>query len=583
LPEDGTPSGATDISAGSRQRDASWSAVFEGLLQRHQNREAVVDKCSIAYVGEAFPLGIILDGSKSGTGRPVLHHPGPLPTSGMTTMSPDTAHPTDLPPEDIAFLEAKQAFSAPSEETLDALISVFIDKFVPLYPVVNLQEFLLHHRARKIPWILLHSVCFVSATFCPLRILHRAGFDNRKQARSLFYNKAKALFDVAYENSKIVTLQVSILLSFWGGSPNNHWNFYTWISTGVTIAETIGCHRSMAGLNIKPQDRSLLKRLWWILIVRDATCAAMHGRPFRINLDHCDVDDLTMEDFTYDTTDLPNIQPSDHARLSGSYQIQSAKLALLLRTIVTARFYPRSPCATPPSELHAMLMHWRNELPASLQWNDNDPTHTELFRTTLRILYNHNVILSYIKPELATDDSNAPSPSTWLGDEVVSVSAEQIASVACSMVTNSEDLVPPHELFHGLFMACVVFFVQTRSGNSMTASLGRSGLTNCKMVLYAHRNTWDASSWIIQLFDKAVVRRTTDINSATRAEAPSNESFINQSSAFNSLDVPDIDDVFFDGFERWPSHLFLGDLFDPSLNTTAFAPPTSGYEPTLQR
>ncbi|KAF2626049.1 hypothetical protein BU25DRAFT_300616, partial [Macroventuria anomochaeta] len=496
-------SGATDVSIDSRHRDASWSTVFENLLQSrdHRDRDAIVDKCSIAYVGEAFPLGIILDGSRSGTGRPLLHHSGPAPTSGAPILSSHTAHPPGVPPEDISFLEAKQAFMAPPDETLDMLITVFMERVFPFYPIVNPQEFLQHHKERKLPWILLHSICFLAATFCPLRILHRAGFDDRKQARSQFYSKAKALFDIGYDSRKIVTLQVAIMLSFWGGSPNNHWNFYTWISTGVTIAETIGCHRSMAGLNIAPQDRSLLKRLWWTLVVRDATCASMHGRPFRINLDHCDIDELALEDFDYEVSSVPDRLLSDNVRLSGLYHIQVAKLALLLRQIVTMRFYPRSQDANSPSILHELLLLWRNELPASLQWKDNDSTHTDVFRTTLCILYNHNVILTHIKPEFAADNSNALSPSSWLGDEVASLSAQQIASLACSMVTTSEELFPPHELFHGLFIACVVFFVQSRSRSSMTASLGKSALTSCKMALHIHRETWDASSWITQIFD----------------------------------------------------------------------------------
>ncbi|UPX14083.1 uncharacterized protein EKO05_0004574 [Ascochyta rabiei] len=466
LPQQDTPSRTTDASSDSRHRDASWSAVFENLLQRREQRGPVVDKGSIAYIGEGFPLGIILDSSRSGAGRPLLHHPGPDATPDADTSSPDTAHPPGIPPEDLSFLEAKQAFTAPSNVTLDALITVFFERFFPFYPVVNPQELLVQHKARKIPWILLHSICFVSATYCPLRILHRAGFDNRKEARFTFYSKAKALFNIGYESSKIVTLQVSILLSFWGGSPNNYWNFYTWISIGVTISETIGCHRSMVGLNITPQDRSLLKRLWWTLLVRDAACASMHGRPFRINLDHCDVDELTAEDLEFEATSFLGSLSPDDAQLLGLYHIQAAKLALLLRQIVKTRFYPRSQDATSPSMLHELLVLWRNELPSSLQWADNDNMHTNIFRTTLCILYNHNIILSQIKPEPAVDSSNALSPSSWLGDEVTSLSAQQIASMACSMVTTSEDLVPPHELFQGLFIACVVFFVQTQSSTS---------------------------------------------------------------------------------------------------------------------
>jgi hypothetical protein len=557
-----TSAGAADVSMSSRHRNASWSTVFEGLLHRREHGQASLDKSSISYVGEAFPLGIV---SRSGTERPLLHHTGPALEPDITGPATRTSHPDSIPPEDILYLEAKQAFKAPPEEILDVLIAVFMERVYPLYPVIDPHEFLLHHRSRTLPWILLHSVCFAAATFCPLRVLHRAGYADRKQARSHFYGKTKALFDVGYESSKIVTLQVSVLLSFWGGSPNNHWNFYTWLSTGVTVAETIGCHRSMAGLNIAPQDRSLLKRLWWTLVIRDAACASMHGRPFRINLEHCDIDELTPEDFEHDTSILSGHLNADSGRLFGLYQIQAAKLALILRQIVTIRFYPMSQESTSISIVPELLLHWRNGLPVSLQWSDSDVSHTDIFRTTLRILYNHNVILSHIKPEPAADDVNPLSPSSWLGDEFASLSAQQIASLACAMVTNSEELVPPHELFHGLFMACVVFFVQSRSSNPMTATLGRSALTNCKMALHVHRETWDASSWVIQLFDKALARPV-----ASR-DSPANGPTISQAADSNHLDILDTSGLYLDGMEGWSNHLFLGDLFDPSTNAIPFS------------
>lgn len=467
-------------------------------------------------------------------------------------------------------MEAKQAFKAPPDGILDVLIAVFMERVYPLYPVIIPHQFLLQHKSRALPWILLHSVCFVAATFCPLRVLHRAGYDDRKQARSHFYGKAKALFDTGYESNKIVTLQVSILLSFWGGSPNNHWNFYTWLSTGVTVAETMGCHRSMAALKIAPQDRSLLKRLWWTLVIRDAACASMHGRPFRINLEHCDVDDLTSEDFEYDTSVLFGHLTTDGGRLSGLYQIEAAKLALILRQIVTIRFYPRSQEAASTSILPELLLHWRNSLPSSLQWLESDISHTDVFRTTLRIQYNHNVILSHIKPEPAAGVVNPLSPSSWLGDELASLSAQQISSLACAMVTASEELVPPHELFHGLFMACVVFFVQSRSSNPMTASLGRSALTNCKMALHVHRETWDASSWVTQLFDKALVRPVII------RDPPVSEASLDQEAPSNNPEILDTSGLYLDGMEGWPNHLFLGDLFDPSATAVPFATSTSG-------
>jgi len=339
-PAHDTPSGNTEASSASSYREISWAAMFDHLFEGQHKGDDVVDKGSITYLGESFPLAIVLKDLKGGGGRPRLHHPGPpCPPSDELSEPQNLHHPPYMGPEEIAFLEAKKAFETPGKETVNALIDVFLSRVFPIYPIVNPQEFLQQHSSGRIPWIFLHALCFISATFCPGSILHRAGFESRRQARWSFYCKAKALFDVAYEGNKIVVLQVAILMSFWGGGPNNYWNFYSWISTGVTIAEALGCHRSMAGANIKPQDRSLLKRLWWILVVRDTACAALVGRPFRVNLDHCDTDPLTAEDFQYDAAS-PSFMTGSHAQCSGLYQIHVTKLTLILRQIIVARFYP---------------------------------------------------------------------------------------------------------------------------------------------------------------------------------------------------------------------------------------------------
>lgn len=66
----------------------------------------------------------------------------------------------------------------------------------------------------------------------------------------------------------------------------------------------------------------------------------------------------------------------------------------------------------------------------------------------------------------------------------------------------------PHELFHGLFVVSVVFYMMQTNGttgqNALVARAGVSGLMNCKMALHAARDTWDASPWITQLFDKVL-------------------------------------------------------------------------------
>ena len=207
----------------SSYRDISWSAMFDHFLDsRQRHSRDVVDKCSITYLGEPFPLALVLEDLQDG-GRTRLHHAGPpLEQAEATSESSEGVHPPHLLPEDMNCLNSKKAFEYPDHDTYNALMTTFLDVFFPLYPIVNRQEFLDQYKNDKFPWILLQSCCFVAATFCPESVLLRAGFAGRRQARFSFYRKAKALFDTGYESNKIVILQSMIMLTFWGGGPNHY-------------------------------------------------------------------------------------------------------------------------------------------------------------------------------------------------------------------------------------------------------------------------------------------------------------------------------------------------------------------------
>lgn len=564
--EQETPSGKTDTSNESSYREIRWASMFENLLDRQLKGEEFVDKCSITYLGESFPLGIVLRDLVGGGRRPQLHHPGPpYPLNEDVNKPQSLSHPPYMQPEDIAYLEAKKAFELPDKKNFDLLVGVFLDRVFPLYPIVIRQELMEQHHSATMPWILAHAICFMAATFCPIHILYRCGFEGRRQARWIFYSKAKALFDIGYEENKIVLLQVSIMMSFWGGGPNNFWNFYGWISAGVTIAETLGCHRSMDGANIKPQDRSLIKRLWWILMIRDTGCAALVGRPFRISLDHCDTEPLTAEDFQHDLQS-PDFAGSPYAPIFGDYQIETTKLSLILRRIMVTRYFPKSDKTADPSSLKQLLTDWRSGLPSSLEWSDAVTKYTNIFASTLSVLYNHMMILSQLScpPEPEQGTSETAYTGQPVGEDILLLSAQRIAATACAVITKSDILLVPHELLHGIFTAGVVFYMQKRSSNPLKAQLGMSGLTNCQMVLHEAWEFWDSSPWVTQLLDKVLYTPSICRDSSVGGEdgAPNMSDLLNNTGMFQGSEP--VDPV----YDMWHIHPVLGSLFDATPNAS---------------
>ncbi|KAE8143805.1 hypothetical protein BDV38DRAFT_276875 [Aspergillus pseudotamarii] len=543
----------------SSYQDLSWSTMFDYFLHNRRNGREFIDKCSITYLGESFPLAIVL-GDVNESGRQKLHHPGPpLPeTEGGKGGNMSHFHPSHLMPEDFEHLQAKGVFDFLEKSHLDALVSVFLEHVYPSYPIVSRQELIHQHNNGEVPLILLHSICFIAVTFCPPSVLHLVGLFSRRNARAHFYKKVKALFDSGYEMNKIVILQSAILMSFWGGGPNNYWNFYSWVSTAVTIAEAIGIHRSIATTNMQSQDKSLLRRLWWVLVVRDSVCSALVGRPFRIDMDQSDTEMLTIEDFADDTVPLGFVENLYHQRYA-LYQINIAKLSLILRDIVMSRFYPGKP-AIPSEELHDKLSHWKQAVPSALDWTGETADYQNPFSVSLLVQYNHHLILIYIGH---LPDDNICSPKEREREEIASTAAQNISAAACTIVTKSSFLSVPHEVFHGVFMAQAVFYTKLKSPNPLVAQLGRSALNNCQMVLHAICECWDPAPWIMQLFE-GLSARCQDRQTSSR-EQRSHAAMAADSTWFSGILGSTPEAGVFNSLLRddaWKSNPMLSSLFE---------------------
>ena len=169
-----------DATSGSAYREISWSTMFNHFLDgRQKPTRGEIDKCSITYLGESFPLALVLEDLQDG-GKTHLHHPGPPLRCNTPETTSQRPHPTHLLEEDMICLRRKKAFDYPDQATYDALITTFLDVFFPLYPIVNREEFVAQYRKEQLPWLLLQSCCFVGATFCPISALHKAGFSGRR-------------------------------------------------------------------------------------------------------------------------------------------------------------------------------------------------------------------------------------------------------------------------------------------------------------------------------------------------------------------------------------------------------------------
>ncbi|KAK4937736.1 hypothetical protein LTR10_021681 [Elasticomyces elasticus] len=437
----------------------------------------------------------------------------PTPVGGNSSLTKRSAHPSHLSAADLAYLQAKGALSPPKPECLNALIEAFIDKFYPLCSIVDKVQFLKQHESRTLPWILLQATCLIGTAYCDPVVLKKAGFKSRSAARRCFYDKAKVLYDVGYEPNSVVLLQAIVMMTFWGPDMKSYWNPCSWVGVAVTIAESLGIHRS-TGLVTSLQDKVLLRRLWWMIAVRDVYCGTLLGRPFRVNMSHADAQMLSSADF-----DLGESTRNNECELSALYQVQLARLSLILRRIVNARFNIGLDSTT-PQLLHDLLCQWRSELPPTISWPDQGGS-TSIFAECLKILYHHHLILIYLPRGESTglaglpDDHSATTPTS----EVADGAAQTIASTALHLMTRSIVHSLPQEVFPAFFVAGIVFFRLIRSSSQpLVAQLGHSALDNCQIVLNEVRDCWDPAFWGLRIFEflLAGLKKSSNLSAPTR-------------------------------------------------------------------
>lgn len=263
------------------------------------------------------------------------------------------------------------------------------------------------------------------------------------------------------------------------------------------MAVSLGLHRAEVAASGPPNDRSLLKRLWWALAVRGAHCSALLGRPFRINITQCDTDVLVLGDFPH------NHEPLDSCSCKAAfmYQIQSCKLSLILRNIIHFRFGPASDLIT-LDHIQQQLAVWKLDLPVEVGWSTSMNSNI-IQSTQLEILYNYLLILLHMNPAGQFQASQRqPSVCDTSSNKIAESSALTISSLAVKLMTKATLSLFPHEIFSGFFVAGVILCRQTQqSETDNLAIMTRACFDNCQMVLNEAQGSWDPGKWAMRLFD----------------------------------------------------------------------------------
>ncbi|KAJ5809057.1 uncharacterized protein N7503_001275 [Penicillium pulvis] len=491
-----------------------------GLRYVPSARPAITeDVHETVFLGESSPLTCVVDeGRRSPEKGPTrsiqkgrLHYA--IPEVRGSEIS-DDQHRKIL--QDRLIRESALVF--PSPTICDTLLQAYFEWFHPCFPIVDRQTIHQAYTEHTISPLLLQAMLFIGVSLCSDTALRTTGFTNRYQAKGLFYQRAKEIYDVGWETDMIIKLQSLFLLSFWRGGPTEERDVRFWLGAATSIAQKKGMHVMSKLPFLGARDQKVWKRIWWALYVRDQQTSAALGLPSRIRDEDCEVAELEEADFL-EHDDIPSEifqkPPAAHV----PYVIGMAQLAKLLREVVSSQY---SPCRTKLDNvsrpmLHQRLLDWESKLPTEMHFQTSTRREVTFLVGMLHMAYNNLYVLLY-RPIFL----QPPSESTSMEGNMALEAATRSTRILEDML--SENLVQHgsvHLITHTFSALCIhtIHFGRV-TGTARKLAEHRAKL--CLLGLKELQKSWDLENWVLDLFFRCLDDRTArDLRLGDGASAPS--------------------------------------------------------------
>lgn len=361
-----------------------YTRLLEDAASPIQRPDQIKSATQIMYLGETFNLTHLVH--QTGPNRPKylrkLHYALPLKSkSELSSKCYDTTT--------SEVLRLQKAFDIPPVEQCHELFRVYFKYVHPHYPILDRLDFSIKYKNPANPqsYLLLQAVLFMGAGHCSESLILDAGFTSRYEARLTLFKRAKVLYDADYESDQVAIVQSLFLMSFWWNSLTDQKDTWHWLGNSISLALTLGMHRSTRYSDLCIGDQRLWKRIWWSLFAEDKHAAAALGRPVHIRLRDCDIEPLDESDFEEQSppeAHIFGIQEKVHVM----YVIFLCELSKILERIVEKSFNRQekvsSSCIEKLQECQTMLRGWEARLPAELRFQ---PSRDCLWTNNLHIAY----------------------------------------------------------------------------------------------------------------------------------------------------------------------------------------------------
>jgi hypothetical protein len=259
--------------------------------------------------------------------------------------------PPRLQKEDIDYLSMKGALTVPDVGLRNELIKSYIHYVHSYMPLLDLEDFLqviaMNDGVHRMSLLLFQAVMFAGTAFVDIKHLHAAGYQNRKSARKIFFQRTRLLYDFDYEVDRISLVQSLLLMTYWYETPDDQKDTWHWMGVSLSLAHTIGLHRDPGNSRMNARRQRMWKRIWWSTYTRDRLIALGMRRPMRVKDDDCDVPMLTLDDFEFHpfspevvsmVGNSEMLQNVNQQRELALMFIEKAKLCLCVSHVLSAQY-----------------------------------------------------------------------------------------------------------------------------------------------------------------------------------------------------------------------------------------------------
>ncbi|UKZ54440.1 hypothetical protein TrVGV298_008248 [Trichoderma virens] len=158
---------------------------------------------------------------------------------------------------DKEYLQQRGAFTLPSQPCCESMLRQHFISVYPLIPVFNYVDFMNSYFSGSYSWFMMQAILASAVPYTPLEVLTDCGFKDRSTALEFFFSNAVKLYDFGYEESQLVKLQGSLVLSTILVSYTIDKDFRFWHHNAVRLAMRLGLHKESEKLMF-PKCREII-------------------------------------------------------------------------------------------------------------------------------------------------------------------------------------------------------------------------------------------------------------------------------------------------------------------------------------